>query len=138
MNLTYSEMVQHSTYLERFRYLSQKSVLGEETFGSNRYLNQDFYKSKEWHNIRNYVIVRDGGCDLGIPDCPIKGPIYIHHLNPITEEDIIMHSDNLLDPENLVCVSRDTHNAIHYGSEEILNKYEMVHREPNDTCPWKK
>lgn len=138
MNLTYNEMSQYSEFIDRFRYLKQNGKIGESTFGYERYLNQEFYKSKEWQHIRNYVIVRDGGCDLGVSDCPIKGPIYIHHINPISQEDIINHSGALVDPDNLVCVSMDTHNAIHYGNEEILSKYETIERKPNDTCPWKR
>lgn len=138
MKLTYSEMSQFQNFKDRYNYLRQNGKVGEQTFGYERYLNQEFYRSKEWKDIRNYIIVRDGGCDLGISDYPIQGNIYIHHINPLTEYDIINNSQMLIDPENLICVSFDTHNAIHYGNEDILNKYEVTQRYANDTCPWKK
>ena len=135
--LSYNEMAQFPTFEERYRYLKQNAKVAEDTFGFERYLNQQFYKSREWQQIRNYIIVRDNGCDLGCPDRPIQGNIYIHHINPISKEDVIEHSDKLVDPNNLVCVSLETHNAIHYGDDQILEKYEFVERTPNDTCPWK-
>lgn len=135
--VAYSDLITLPTFEERFLYLQKNAQVGNETFGDERYLNQIFYKSPEWRRIRDYVIARDSGCDLAYPDYPIVGPIYIHHLNPITPQDILDRSENLLDPENLICVSFDTHNAIHYGSDEILNKYTINERTENDTCPWK-
>lgn len=135
--LSYIELSRINTFRDRFLYLQQNAVVAESTFGFERYLNQEFYKSKEWQRVRDQVIVRDSGCDLGCLDYPIKGPIYIHHINPITPEDIVNHSDKLTDLNNLICVSRDTHNAIHYGNAEITNKYEFTERTSNDVCPWK-
>lgn len=135
--LSYDELQNMKSFEERFKYLQKNAKVGEETFGFERYLNQQFYKSKEWQHIRDYIIVRDNGCDLGCIDYPIQGPIYIHHINPITQQDILEHSECLLDPNNLICVSLDTHNAIHYGTDEILDKYKVITRTPNDTCPWK-
>lgn len=141
MNLTnskrYSELNQLKTFEERFDYLKLKGSVGQDTFGYDRYLNQEFYKSKEWRDLRNYIIARDGGCDLGIKDRPITGPIYIHHINPLAKEDILSSSDALLDPNNLICVSMSTHNAIHYSDDSILKRNEIVERKPNDMCPWK-
>lgn len=134
---TYSELITLPTFEERFRYLKLGGNVGADTFGFDRYMNQQFYKSKEWRRIRDVIIVRDNGCDLGIPGRDISGPIYIHHLNPISP-DTIMHSDSdLLNPDNLICVSLETHNAIHYGDDSILHKNSIVERTPNDTCPWK-
>ena len=135
---TYSELLQLSTFEERFKYLKLNGCVGQDTFGFDRYMNQQFYKSKEWKQVRDYVIVRDNGCDLGILDNPINGPIYIHHMNPIAPDDIINSTDLLLNPEYLICVSHDTHNAIHYGDETIINKYEVVERTKDDTCLWKR
>ena len=135
--LSYDELVAIDSFRDRFLYLQQNAVVAESTFGFERYLNQQFYKSAEWKHVRDQVIVRDGGCDLGCPDHPIQGPIYIHHINPITPEDITTNSEKLLDLNNLICVSRDTHNAIHYGMDDIVDKYEFTERTPNDTCPWK-
>lgn len=134
---TYSELSQLPTFEERFNYLKIFGTVGEDTFGFDRYLNQQFYKSKEWKNVRDYVIVRDNGCDLGIPGREITGKIYIHHINPLTAEDVIESSDNLLNPEYLVCVSFDTHNAIHYGDISLAKRKDPIIRTKNDTCPWK-
>ena len=125
------------TFEERFRYLKLKGHVGEETFGFDRYLNQVFYNSREWKRIRQQVIVRDGGCDLGLEDCPIFGRVLIHHMNPISVSDIRNKTDLLLNPDYLICVSKDTHNAIHYGDDGILETRKPIVREPNDTCPWK-
>lgn len=133
---TYLELSRIKSYEDRFNYLKQNGSVGEDTFGSRRMLNQIFYKTKEWRDIRNQVIIRDNGCDLGHPDYPIKGHIYIHHINSITEEDIINRSSCLFDLNNLICVSLTTHNAIHYGDVSLLPKA-PVERQPNDTCPWK-
>lgn len=133
---TYSELIKLPTFEERFRYLKLDGRVGEETFGFDRYLNQSFYTSREWRLLRDKIIVRDNGCDLGIPDREIAGKILIHHMNPITVEDIIKRSDFLLNPEYLICTYKNTHDAIHYSDENILYKA-PVERRPNDTCPWR-
>ena len=140
MNLirTYSELSQLETYEERFEYLLLSGRVGEETFGFDRYLNQQLYKSKEWKMVRDLVIMRDNGCDLGMEDYDIFGTIYVHHMNPISTDDILDISDYLLNPEYLICVSLDTHNAIHYGSYDYVNRNKVITRKPNDHCPWKK
>jgi hypothetical protein len=114
-----------------------RGTVGKETFGFDRYLNQNFYRSIEWKRIRDKVIVRDNGCDLGIIDRAIGGKIMIHHMNPITDADILNYTDFLLNPDYLICVSHNTHNAIHYGNEDLLIKDPIV-RTKNDTCPWKR
>lgn len=134
----YSELSHLETYEERFKYAKLTGKVGEDTFGFDRYLNQGLYRSKEWKQIRDKVIVRDNCCDLGAPGHEIHGKVYIHHLNPITAEDIETSSQKLFDMDNLVCVSQETHNAIHYGDDSILEKNKMVDRSPNDTCPWKR
>ena len=134
---TYSELITFQTFKERYKYLRLRGFVGEETFGYDRYLNQVFYKSKEWADIRNYVIIRDNGCDLGIPGHEIHGRILIHHMNPITKEDILNRSEFLLDPEYLISTIKVTHDAIHYGDENLLMKG-PVERKANDTCPWRK
>lgn len=133
---TYSELITLPTFKERYEYLRLNGSVGEDTFGFDRYLNQIFYKSEEWKRIRNRVIIRDNGCDLGIEDRAIRGKILIHHLNPITSDDIVSRSDLLLNPEYLICVSHNTHNAIHYGDEQLL-VLEPIIRTKNDTCPWR-
>lgn len=134
---TYSELIELSTFKERFEYLKLNGRVGEDTFGYDRYLNQIFYKSKEWLSIRNYVITRDNGCDLGVPGREILGDkILIHHINPITKEDILNRSKKLLDPENLITTVKNTHDAIHYGSSDLLYE-EPIERSKNDTCPWR-
>ena len=133
---TYSELITLPTFKERYRYLRLKGFVGEETFGYDRYLNQVFYKSKEWMDIRDYVIVRDNGCDLGIPGREIHSRILIHHMNPITKQDILNRSEFLLDPEYLISTIKVTHDAIHYGDENLLME-EPIARTKNDTCPWK-
>lgn len=134
---TYSELIQLPTFKERFEYLKLDGVIGEETFGFDRYLNQMFYKTKEWASIRNYVITRDNGCDLAMPGHEIIGSkILIHHMNPITEKDILNRSEFLLDPEYLISTILNTHNAVHYGTSELLYKDPVV-RSKNDTCPWR-
>lgn len=131
---TYSEMCQFDTFKDRFNYLSLNGTVAEETFGFDRYLNQKFYRSKEWRRIRNQIIVRDNGCDLGVDGHNIFEHVIIHHMNPIGVKDIVDVSDFLLNPEYLVCVSRLTHNAIHYGDETLL--YEFKERKPGDTRLW--
>lgn len=133
---TYSELIALPTFEERYEYLRLNGKVGEDTFGFDRYLNQNFYRSAEWRRIRDRVIVRDNGCDLAIDDRIIYGKILIHHMNPITDKDLFNLSDILLDPEYLICVSHNTHNAIHYGDGERLVKDPIV-RTKNDTCPWK-
>lgn len=134
---TYSELITLPTFIERFRYLKLDGVVGEETFGFDRYLNQMFYKDPEWLEVRDWVIIRDNGCDLAIPDREIKSRILVHHMNPIRKEDILRRSKFLLDPEYLICTVKNTHDAIHYSNEEIL-LLEPIERSRNDTCPWKK
>lgn len=133
---TYSELILLPTFEERFRYLHLNGSVGKETFGFDRYLNQNFYRSAEWKRVRDKVIIRDNGCDLGIEDRLIYGNVLIHHMNPINDKDIYNLTDILLNPEYLICVSHNTHNAIHYGNEELLVKAPIV-RTKNDTCPWK-
>lgn len=134
---TYSELMTLPTFEERYRYLKLDGRIGEETFGFDRYLNQLFYTSDEWRKIRDEVIIRDHGCDLGIRDREILGRIIIHHMNPITVDDILKRSDYLLNPEYLITTVKATHDAIHYGSEDNLIKLPRE-RSRNDMCPWKK
>lgn len=134
---TYDELIKSQTFLQRFNYLKLGDKIGKETFGYDRYLNQRFYKTPEWKKLRDEIIIRDDGCDLGHPDFPIYGRIIIHHMNPLTKDDIIHSTEYLLDPKYLICVSHDTHNAIHYGSSDLLLIDEPVIRKPNDTCPWR-
>lgn len=133
---TYSELITLPTFEERFKYLELGGKVGEETFGFDRYLNQVFYNSDEWKDIRDFVIVRDNGCDLGIPDREIQGRILVHHMNPISKEDILKRSKFLLDPEFLICTIKNTHDAIHYGDESLLITAPII-RTKNDTCPWR-
>lgn len=134
---TYTELNKLKTFEERFEYLKLDNVVGEETFGFDRWLNQQFYKSKEWRRIRDYVIARDCGCDLGSPDHEIIDErILIHHINPITKEDIINNTDFLLNPEYLITTINNTHQAIHYGNDEMLVKAPVT-RYKNDQCPWR-
>ena len=132
----YSELITRPTFEERFQYLKIDGSVGEETFGFDRYMNQKFYKSKEWKTIRDYVIIRDNGCDLGIENREIPGRILIHHMNPVTVKDIENMSDFLLNPQYLISTTHDTHNAIHYGDESLLIK-NPIERRANDTVPWK-
>ena len=135
---TYSELSKLKTFRERYEYLKLDGTVGEETFGFDRYINQMFYKSEEWKRIRNYVITRDNGCDLGIRDRKIvDSVILVHHMNPITKEDIINKNEILLDPEYLITTIKPTHDAIHYGDESLLAE-DLVIRSKNDTCPWKR
>ena len=134
---TYSELIKLPTFEERFQYLKLSGAVGKETFGFDRYLNQNFYRSAAWKRVRDQVIVRDNGCDLGIDDRIIYGKILIHHMNPINDRDILDLTDILLNPEYLICVSHLTHNAIHYSDESLLPSEPIV-RFKNDTCPWKR
>lgn len=132
----YSELVFLPTFEERFRYLRLDGNVGQETFGFDRYMNQYFYRSKEWRRVRDIVIARDVGCDLGIPGREIFGRVLIHHMNPIRPEDIRSRSDILLNPEYLITTVHKTHQAIHYGDESLLITA-PIERVRNDTCPWK-
>lgn len=134
---TYEDLIQIDSFWDRFEYLKLSGRVGEMTFGSFRYVNQGFYQSKEWKRVRSEVIVRDNGCDLAHPDFPIVGPIHVHHMNPITMDDFEVGTDFLLNPRFLICVSDRTHNAITYGSRDLLPQ-PYVERRPNDTCPWLK
>lgn len=134
---TYTELVQLQTFEERYRYLQLNGSVGADTFGFDRYLNQNFYRSKEWKLIRDKVIVRDNGCDLGVEGYEIHGRIYIHHMNPLLLEDIVDRTEFLLNPEYLITTTHSTHNAIHYGDESLLVTA-PIERAPNDTCPWRK
>lgn len=134
---TYTEMKSLKTFEERFRYLQQNGKVGESTFGFDRYLNQLFYKSRKWKAIRDKVIIRDNACDLGDPDRPISGRIIVHHMNAVNVSDILNETEFLIDPEYLVCVSHNTHEAITYGDETKLEK-NYVPRTKNDTAPWKR
>lgn len=137
MNIkTYSELIKMESFEERFRYLKLNGKVGVETFGYDRVFNQRFYTSREWHNVRNLVIVRDNGCDLGVDGYELHGGIFIHHLNPIMLEDIKNATEFLLNPEYLITTCFRTHNAIHYGDESLLVGV-PVERRKNDTCPWK-
>lgn len=133
---TYTQLIKLPTFKERFEYLKLDGTVGEDTFGFDRYLNQIFYRSPEWKRVRDEVIIRDNGCDLGIPGHEIYGRILIHHMNPIAVKDILDRADILLNPEYLISTVHRTHNAIHYGNINLLPKGPIV-RTLNDTCPWK-
>lgn len=133
---TYSELVSIPTFEERFEYLRLDGSVGEQTFGFDRYINQIFYQSYEWKKIRDFVIIRDNGCDLGVDGYEIRGKILIHHMNPITTKDIETRSEFLLNPEYLISTTHITHNAIHYGDERLLPKG-PIERTKYDTCPWR-
>ena len=135
---TYSELIQIPSYIDRYRYLRLEGKAGEITFGNERYLNQLLYKSPEWKSIRRAIILRDQGCDMAMPGYEIQGPILIHHINPITVDDIYNRADKVFDDENLISVCKTTHNAIHYGSEDLLSIDEIVERRPDDTIFWRK
>lgn len=138
MNIrTYSELSQLATFEERYRYLRLGGHVGKETFGFDRWINQMFYKDPEWLKVRDIVIMRDNGCDLGIEGREIYSRIIVHHMNPITKADILDRSKFLLDPEYLICTVKNTHDAIHYGDENLLITLPME-RSPNDTCPWRR
>ena len=136
MMKTYSELILLPTFAERFQYLKLKGAVGKETFGKSRYLNQLLYRSPEWKRVRRDVVIRDGGCDLGVADCPIDGRVYIHHMNPITEDDILNRNPKIFDPDNLISVSFRIHQAIHYGSDEMMKELEFIERMPGDTKLW--
>lgn len=134
--LRYSEMLSLDTFDERFEYLKLNGFVGDSTFGFDRYVNQNFYSSREWRSVRSEIIIRDDGCDLADPSRPIFDRVYIHHLNPITLEQFENMDSDLLDPENLVCVSYNTHAAIHYGTDDFLKVNTFADRKPGDTLLW--
>lgn len=134
---TYSEVIALPTFIERFRYLKLGGKVGEETFGFDRYLNQTLYRSAEWKRFRRDMIIRDNGLDLACDGYEIGGSILLHHIDPLTSRDIIRRDPKIFDPENVICVSLNTHNAIHYGDESLLIT-EPIERTPYDTCPWKR
>ena len=139
MNKKYSELIKIEKFEDRFDYLRCNCKIGDFTFGGHRQLNQLLYRSTKWKKIRDKVIIRDDGLDLAHPDYPICGSIYVHHINPITIDDILDERENVFDPENLISTSFQTHNAIHFGSDKvsIICSNKPVTRKPNDTCPWK-
>lgn len=135
---TYSELCQLKTFKERFEYLQlNDGRVGEDTFGFERYLNQQFYRSREWKRLRDELIIRDNGCDLGVDGYNIYGRVIIHHMNPITKDDILNQTDYLMNPEYLICTTHKTHNALHYGDMSLLVT-EPIERTKHDTCPWKR
>ena len=136
MNKSYSELILLPTLEERYEYLKLNGKIGEELFGYNRYLNQVFYQSSEWKRVRREVIIRDNGCDLGVKGWEIKGTIYVHHINPITLDQLKTKDPILLDQENLISTSRKTHEAISLGDISLLPSVPVIRR-PNDMCPWK-
>lgn len=134
---SYTELSQISDYEARYRYLKLRGRVGDETFGFDRIFNQMFYRSGEWQRVRRDIIVRDCGCDMGVSGHEIGGRIVIHHMNPIGINDIRNSTEYLLNPEYLICVSENTHKAIHYGDENLIDR-PLIERRPNDTCPWKR
>lgn len=136
MSKCYSELIALPTFIERYRYLKLNGVVGEDTFGFKRWLNQVLYTSSDWKSFRREIARRDNGCDLAVQGFEVYGPVIIHHIVPITYEDVLNRSKCLFDPENVILTQLRTHNAIHYGDESLLN-IAPVERTPNDTCPWK-
>ena len=134
---TYSELSKIKTFEDRFQYLRLDGIVGEETFGFDRYLNQILYQSDEWKRRRRDIIIRDNGCDLGCEGFEVHGRILIHHINPITVDDIVNRNPKVFDPENLILTSHNTHQAIHYGNEDLLI-LAPIERSKNDTCPWRR
>lgn len=132
---TYSELRRFDTFEERYEYLRLGGGVGESTFGFDRYINQAFYRSALWKQVRNQVIVRDNGCDLGILDRPINGGLLVHHINPMSVDDLIHHEEWVLNPEYLITTTHDTHNAIHYGDQSLLKK-PFTPRQMGDTKLW--
>lgn len=137
MTKCYSDLKRIISFEDRYEYLKLQGVVGSRTFGSDRYLNQLLYSSDKWKKIRNHIIIRDNGCDLGCMDYEIHSKILIHHMNPVMVEDILEKRDWVFDPEFLICTSKYTHLAIHYGDQTLLPQI-TTDRYPNDTCPWKK
>lgn len=132
---TYSELVELDTFRDRFEYLSLRAEVGCETFGFNRWINQQFYMSRQWKELRQQAILRDEACDLGVPGYEIHGRLIVHHMNPLTEEDIVYGTRKALDLDFLICTTHDTHNAIHFGDASLLAK-PYVPRRPGDTKLW--
>ena len=131
----YSDLIKLKTFEERYQYLRLSGVVGTETFGFDRFINQDFYRSREWKTVRDFIIVRDNGCDLAMEGYDVHGKIIVHHINPVTIKEIQENSAFLMEPEYLISTTLSTHNAIHYSDESLLIK-EPVRRSKNDTCPW--
>lgn len=136
MTKSYSELIKLKTFEERFEYLKMSGSVGEITHGGHRYLNQKLYSSDRWKRLRRQIIIRDNGCDLGCEERPLSSRITIHHINPITVDDLVRQAGIIFDPENLITVSYETHEAIHYGNSESLVK-DYIPRTENDTCPWR-
>lgn len=136
---SYSELIRYSSFEDRLNYLMLHGSVGFDTFGFDRYLNQAFYKSREWQIVKNQIILRDGACDLGVPgyEIPDGVPVFIHHINPITADDVKNHNPILLDPENLITTVFKTHQIIHYGLQNNSQPSLSIDRTPNDTCPWR-
>lgn len=134
---SYHQMMTLNSFEDRFEYLKCHSTVGEDRFGPLRFVNQEFYHSKEWKKARMDAIIRDKGCDLGMPGMEIKGPIYVHHINEISMEMFEHSDDALLDLDNLICCSKETHNAIHFGDISQIPSINFVTRKPNDTIPWR-
>lgn len=134
---TYSSLIKIQSFAERFQYLLLNGSVAEETFGSGRYYNQAFYRSDLWRHIKRQIILRDQACNLGVPGFEINTAIYVHHIVPITIDDIIYQTDRLLNPDNLICTDLETHNAIHYGTCDFIKSYEWTPRQPNDLFPWR-
>lgn len=134
---TYSKLIKLLTFEERFDYLKLNGSVGFETFGAERYLNQTLYWSAEWKRVRRDVIIRDNGCDLGIEDRPIQRGVFVHHIEPITVEDVVQRRKKVFDLDNLITVSFNTHQAIHYGGKELLPPSRPIERKPNDQAPWR-
>lgn len=136
MSRCYSEMIELPTFKERFEYLKLGGRVGDITFGHERYLNQILYSSRDWKDFRREIIIRDDGCDLAFDGMIIRGKILIHHINPISKKDILDRSSMIFDPENVICVSHRTHEAIHYSDASLLPE-DYIPRRPNDTIPWR-
>lgn len=137
MSRRYSDLISIPTFEERYEYCRLNGSVGVDTFGFDRYMNQMFYTSKEWREFRRQILIRDNGLDLAFSGRPIIGKIFVHHLNPLTPDQLKHGGSNLFDPENFVCVSFDTHQAIHYGDRSLLQPSDLVIRRPNDTIPWR-
>ncbi len=135
---TYTDLKRLPTFEERYEYLRLAGIVGENTFGFDRYLNQKLYRSRQWKKVRDEVILRDNGCDLGIEDRVIMDRIIVHHMNPLLLDEVDERDEDIFNPEFLICVSPATHNAIHFGDDSLLTKSKLVERMPNDTCPWKR
>lgn len=135
MTLRYEELALRTDFTARFRYAVLGGTIGVETFGYDRFLNQKFYASKEWKDVRREVIIRDHGCDLGIPGREIHDKVLVHHMNPISVRDLIKFNPDIINPDFLVCVSTSTHNAIHFGDESQLPR-DLIERRPGDTFNW--